>query len=181
VKQYIEDRVYASAHYILENKSTIRQTAKYVGVSKSTTHKDLSERLPQLNKTLYNIIKHEVIEVNKAERHIRGGWATKKKDMRRQSNMTNLTFTMTLDSFQQIAKHSNITVKEFLNLLVWLYTDKLNEASESEDFITLTEYHLTHKVKCPIKDVNASILLVESLEAPSKRKNLVKVYTDFQF
>lgn len=79
MKQYIEDRVYASAHYILENKSTIRQTAKYVGVSKSTTHKDLSERLPQLNKTLYNIIKHEVIEVNKAERHIRGGLATKKR------------------------------------------------------------------------------------------------------
>lgn len=82
MKQYIEDRVYASAHYILENKSTIRQTAKYVGVSKSTTHKDLSERLPQLNKTLYNIIKHEVIEVNKAERHIRGGKATKLKKQR---------------------------------------------------------------------------------------------------
>lgn len=82
MKQYIEDRVYASAHYILENKSTIRQTAKYVGVSKSTTHKDLTDRLPCLNKTLYNLVKHEVIEVNKAERHIRGGKATKLKKQR---------------------------------------------------------------------------------------------------
>lgn len=181
MKQYIEDRVYASAHYILKHKATIRQTAKHMGVSKSTTHKDLSERLPQLNKTLYNLVKHEVIEVNKAERHIRGGKATKLKKQRRHANMNNITFLITLDSFQRIAKQSNITIKEFLNLLVWLYTDKLNEASESEDFITLTDYHLTHKVKCPIKDVNAFILLVESLEAPSKRKNLVKVYTDFQF
>lgn len=95
--------------------------------------------------------------------------------------MNNITFTITLDSFQQIAKHSNITVKEFLNLLVWLYADKLNEVSKSEDFIILTDYHLTHKVKCPIKDVNASLLLVESLDNSYNRKNLVKVYTDFQF
>lgn len=95
--------------------------------------------------------------------------------------MNNVIFLITLDSFQRIAKQSNMTVKDFLNLVLWIYTDKLNEASENENFIILTDSHLTHKIKYSIKNANASLLLVESLDNSYNRKNLVKVYTDFQF
>ena len=78
MKKYMEERVIESAIYIIEHNATVRQTAKQFGVSKSTVHKDLSERLPKFNRTLYLQVK-AVLEVNKAQRHIRGGVATRRK------------------------------------------------------------------------------------------------------
>ena len=78
MKEYIEERAVAIANYIIDHNATVRQTAKKFGISKSTVHKDLSERLPGFNRTLYQQVK-EVLEENKAERHIRGGIATRKK------------------------------------------------------------------------------------------------------
>jgi len=78
LKGNIEDRACALAQYIIENKSTVRDAAGKFGISKSTVHKDISERLPQFNRTLYLQVK-EVLEINKAQRHIRGGIATRRK------------------------------------------------------------------------------------------------------
>ena len=78
VKENMEERCEALAAYIIENKATVRAAAKKFGVSKSTVHKDLSDRLPQFNRTLYLRVK-DVLEENKAQRHIRGGIATRKK------------------------------------------------------------------------------------------------------
>ncbi|MBP1566169.1 MAG: sporulation transcriptional regulator SpoIIID [Oscillospiraceae bacterium] len=64
--------------YIVENKSTVRAVAKQFGISKSTVHKDVSERLEKIQPALYMAVK-EVLEMNKKERHIRGGMATKLK------------------------------------------------------------------------------------------------------
>ena len=75
---YIEERVLSLAEYIIEHESTVRAAAREFGISKSTVHKDISERLPQFNRVLYQQVK-EVLEVNKAQRHIRGGIATRKK------------------------------------------------------------------------------------------------------
>ena len=66
------------AHYLIENRITVRAAAKKFGVSKSTVHKDLSERLPLYDRPLYLQVK-AVMEENKAQRHIRGGLATRKK------------------------------------------------------------------------------------------------------
>ena len=66
------------AHYLIENRTTVRAAAKKFGVSKSTVHKDLSERLPLYDRPLYLQVK-AVLEENKAQRHIRGGLATRKK------------------------------------------------------------------------------------------------------
>ena len=66
------------AHYLIENRTTVRAAAKKFGVSKSTIHKDLSERLPLYDRPLYLQVK-AVMEENKAQRHIRGGLATRKK------------------------------------------------------------------------------------------------------
>ena len=66
------------AHYLIENRTTVRAAAKKFGVSKSTVHKDLSERLPLYDRALYTQVK-AVLEENKAQRHIRGGLATRKK------------------------------------------------------------------------------------------------------
>ena len=66
------------AHYLIENRTTVRAAAKKFGVSKSTVHKDLSERLPLYDRPLYLQVK-VVMEENKAQRHIRGGLATRKK------------------------------------------------------------------------------------------------------
>ena len=74
----IEDRARALAVYIIETGATVRSAAKHFGISKSTVHKDLSQRLPQYNKTLYQQVR-QVLNLNKAERHIRGGQATRKK------------------------------------------------------------------------------------------------------
>jgi len=74
----MEERCQSLAAYIIENKATVRAAAKKFGISKSTVHKDLSDRLPQFNRTLYLQVKL-VLEENKAQRHIRGGIATRKK------------------------------------------------------------------------------------------------------
>ena len=74
----IEERACALAVYIIETGATVRSAAKHFGISKSTVHKDLSQRLPQYNKTLYQQVR-QILNLNKAERHIRGGQATRKK------------------------------------------------------------------------------------------------------
>ena len=78
MKGNMEERAELLAQYIIENRTTVRAAAQKFGISKSTVHKDISERLPQFNRVLYQQVK-EVLEVNKAQRHIRGGIATRKK------------------------------------------------------------------------------------------------------
>ena len=78
MQEYIEKRVLEICEYIIQNGATVRQAAAQFGVSKSTVHKDISERLPRFNRALFLQVK-EVLDVNKAQRHIRGGIATRKK------------------------------------------------------------------------------------------------------
>lgn len=78
MKDYIEERAIRIAIYIVESNATVRQTAKTFGVSKSTVHKDVTDRLMQINPVLAKQARH-VLDVNKSERHIRGGLATKEK------------------------------------------------------------------------------------------------------
>lgn len=78
MKDYIEERVYELAHYIISTNSTVRSAAKKFRVSKSTVHKDVTERLLELNPVMAAEVKN-VLESNKAERHLRGGMATKEK------------------------------------------------------------------------------------------------------
>ena len=78
MRYHIEERAIVVAKYILEKKTTVRQTAKAFGVSKSTIHKDVTERLEEINPSLAKEVKM-VLEKNKSERHIRGGMATKQK------------------------------------------------------------------------------------------------------
>jgi len=80
MQEYIRKRVLEICEYILDSANTVRQTAAVFGVSKSTVHKDMTERLPIINKELANQVR-EVLEKNKAERHLRGGEATKRKYM----------------------------------------------------------------------------------------------------
>ena len=75
LKDYIEERAVEIAHYIIETKATVRQTAKKFGISKSTVHKDVTDRLIQINPALAG----KILDVNKEERHIRGGLATREK------------------------------------------------------------------------------------------------------
>ncbi|MDC3416717.1 sporulation transcriptional regulator SpoIIID [Aquibacillus salsiterrae] len=75
---YIKDRTIKIGKYIVETKKTVRVIAKEFGVSKSTVHKDLTERLPEINPELSNEVK-EVLDHHKAIRHLRGGEATKLK------------------------------------------------------------------------------------------------------
>ncbi len=78
MKDYIEERAVEVATYIIENNATVRQAAKRFGISKSTVHKDCTDRLHQVNPALAKEVRN-VLEVNKQERHIRGGLATKEK------------------------------------------------------------------------------------------------------
>lgn len=78
MKGYIEERAVQVANYIIENNATVRQAAKQFGISKSTVHKDVTERLLVINKALAHQARM-VLDVNKSERHIRGGLATKEK------------------------------------------------------------------------------------------------------
>ncbi|WP_432407003.1 sporulation transcriptional regulator SpoIIID [Wukongibacter sp. M2B1] len=78
MKDYIEERAVEIAEHIISKQTTVRQTAKVFGVSKSTVHKDVTERLPKINPLLASKVKR-ILEKNKAERHIRGGKATKMK------------------------------------------------------------------------------------------------------
>ena len=78
MKDYIEERAVEIAYYIIENQATVRKTAKKFGVSKSTIHKDVTERLLQINSGLANQAR-KILDQNKSERHIRGGMATREK------------------------------------------------------------------------------------------------------
>ena len=80
----IEQRACDLAAYIIENGATVRSAAKHFGISKSTVHKDLSQRLPQCNKRLYQQVR-QVLDINKAQRHIRGGLATQRKYQKKQN------------------------------------------------------------------------------------------------
>ena len=75
---HIGERACQLAVYMIENRATVRAAAKKFGISKSTVHKDLSQRLPQYNQALYEQVK-VILDTNKAQRHIRGGLATRKK------------------------------------------------------------------------------------------------------
>ena len=74
----IEQRACDLAVYIIDNKATVRAAAKQFGISKSTVHKDITERLPHINPGLYRQVR-QLMDINKAERHIRGGLATRRK------------------------------------------------------------------------------------------------------
>ncbi len=78
MKDHIWQRVVDIGNYILKSGATVRDTAKVFGVSKSTVHKDVTERLPKINAQLATEVK-KILEVNKAERHLRGGEATRQK------------------------------------------------------------------------------------------------------
>ena len=78
MKDYIEKRAVELAQYIVENNATVRKTAKIFNISKSTVHKDVAERLSHINPPLASRAR-VVLDINKAERHIRGGMATKEK------------------------------------------------------------------------------------------------------
>lgn len=78
MKSYIEERAIEVANFIINKNATVRETAKKFGISKSTVHKDVTERLLKINPNLALEAK-KVLEVNKSERHIRGGLATKEK------------------------------------------------------------------------------------------------------
>ncbi len=74
----IEERACELAVYMIETGATVRAAAQHFGISKSTVHKDLSQRLPGINRNLYEQVR-QVLDVNKAQRHIRGGIATRNK------------------------------------------------------------------------------------------------------
>ena len=78
MKDYIEERAITFAAYSIDNNATVRQTAKAFGISKSTVHKDVTSRLMQVNPTLAKQTR-AVLDINKSERHIRGGLATREK------------------------------------------------------------------------------------------------------
>lgn len=85
MKDYIEERAVEIATYIIEHNATVRQTAKEFGVSKSTVHKDVTDRLLQINPALAQNAR-KVLNVNKSERHIRGGLATREKYLHQNCN-----------------------------------------------------------------------------------------------
>lgn len=78
MKAYIEQRAVEVGEYIIRSRATVRETAKKFGISKSTVHKDLTDRLVSINPQLAKDVR-KILEINKAERHIRGGLATKRK------------------------------------------------------------------------------------------------------
>lgn len=85
MKGIVEERAVELGEYILETRTTVRGAAKKFGISKSTVHKDVSERLKRVNPGLYREVK-DILEINKAQRHIRGGLATRMK-YKRQAEM----------------------------------------------------------------------------------------------
>ena len=78
MKGIVEDRAIELGQYIIQNKVTVRAAAKKFGISKSTVHKDVAQRLRQFDPSLYRQVK-TILEINKAQRHIRGGLATRRK------------------------------------------------------------------------------------------------------
>ena len=84
MKEYIEERAIQIANYIIDENATVRQTAKRFGISKSTVHKDVTDRLIHIDPSLAAQAR-VVLDINKAERHIRGGLATKEKSCKSRS------------------------------------------------------------------------------------------------
>lgn len=82
---YGRERCEVLAEYIIENGATVRNTARYFGISKSTVHKDVSHKLKYINPGMYESTK-EILCINKAERHLRGGEATRQKYMKNCQN-----------------------------------------------------------------------------------------------
>ncbi len=80
----IEERACELAVYMIETGATVRTAAQHFGISKSTVHKDLSQRLPQYNRHLYKKVRG-ILDENKAQRHIRGGLATREKYQRQKA------------------------------------------------------------------------------------------------
>lgn len=78
MQNYIRKRAVKVAQHILQTSDTVRQTAEIFGISKSTVHKDVAERLPRINEEMAEQVKN-ILDKNKAERHLRGGEATRKK------------------------------------------------------------------------------------------------------
>ena len=78
MRRYIEERAIEIGQYIVKHNATVRQAAKHFGVSKSTVHKDVTDRLMEINTSLAKEAR-KVLDINKSERHIRGGYATKEK------------------------------------------------------------------------------------------------------
>ncbi|MCI8465195.1 MAG: sporulation transcriptional regulator SpoIIID [Lachnospiraceae bacterium] len=93
MKDYIEERAVEIATYIIETNATVRQTAKKFGISKSTVHKDVTDRLVRINPALASKARL-VLDVNKSERHIRGGMATKEKYLHQVPPKDNHVFTL---------------------------------------------------------------------------------------
>ena len=89
MKNYIEERAIEIANFIINYNATVRRTAKEFGVSKSTVHKDVTERLEKINPLLANQTK-KILNVNKSERHIRGGLATREKYLSMLHHSSNL-------------------------------------------------------------------------------------------
>ena len=81
VKTYIEERTVEAARFMTETNATVRETAKKFGISKSTVHKDITDRVESIDPELAKAVR-KVLEANKAERHIRGGLATREKYLR---------------------------------------------------------------------------------------------------
>ncbi len=86
-EDYIVQRTLEAAIYTIKNKTTVRETAKYLGVSKSTIHKDLKDRLPKINYKLYTKV-DDILQANKKTRHIRGGNATREKFEKRKGKLS---------------------------------------------------------------------------------------------
>ena len=78
MQEHIRERVLTLSNYIIESGATVRQTATKYGISKSTVHKDMTERLPQLNEVTASRVR-SILDKNKAQRHLRGGEATRQK------------------------------------------------------------------------------------------------------
>ena len=78
MKETVEERAVELGLYILENRATVRKAAKKYGISKSTVHKDIAQRLEKINPALFQSVR-QILDINKQERHIRGGMATRRK------------------------------------------------------------------------------------------------------
>lgn len=87
MQDYIEKRVIEISNYIIASSATVRQTAQVFGVSKSTVHKDVTERLPLINELIADRVR-DILDNNKAERHLRGGEATKRKYLSSGQNLS---------------------------------------------------------------------------------------------
>ncbi len=89
-RTFTKERCETLGEYVIENNMTVRAAASHFGISKSTVHKDLTQRLRLINPTLYGEVKR-VLEKNKSERHLRGGEATRKKYLKSQKKQGSLT------------------------------------------------------------------------------------------